>query len=204
MKEAIFLKVLFAAPDRDLLECYKELLKTDFGEIVTAFDGAQVLSLIASERFDLAILDSAIPRVDHKTLVMRIREKKIPILVLTDEAVSIRKLMEEIIPNAYLTYPFDSAKICSVMSDVLEKASSGERMTVGDIEVLISEFRIKNGSGLTANEINVLKYLANGKTLTVSDGAYISALNDKFQKSGSKAKIRYKEKKGFELVTCDE
>lgn len=198
------MKVLFAAQDRDLLECYKELLKTDLGEIVTAFDGTQVLSLIASEHFDIAILDSSVPRVDHKTLVKRTQEKKIPVVVLTDDAINARKLTDEVIPNAYLTYPFNSEKLCSVINDVLKMASSQELLSIGDVKINNSEFRINNGPNLTANEINVLKCLLNGKTVTTSDGAYIGALNEKFSMSGLKTRIRYRAKKGFEPVTYDE
>ncbi|MBR6915826.1 MAG: response regulator, partial [Clostridia bacterium] len=82
------MKILFAAPDRDLLECFKQLLAGEFGETVTAFDGTQVLTLLSAENFDAVILDRALPRVDHKTLVARIREKDLPSVVLTDEPVS--------------------------------------------------------------------------------------------------------------------
>ena len=47
------MRILFAAPDRDLLECYKKLLESDFGETVTAFDGTQVYSLMSAEKFDI-------------------------------------------------------------------------------------------------------------------------------------------------------
>ena len=57
------MKILFAAPDRDLLECFRKLLETDLGETVTAFDGTQVLTLLASESVDAVILDRDLPRV---------------------------------------------------------------------------------------------------------------------------------------------
>ena len=37
------MRILLAAPDRDLLDCYRSILQADFGETVTAFDGTQVL-----------------------------------------------------------------------------------------------------------------------------------------------------------------
>ena len=42
------MKILFAAPDRDLLECFKQLFETDLGETVTAFDGTQVMTLLSA------------------------------------------------------------------------------------------------------------------------------------------------------------
>ncbi|MBR7032325.1 MAG: hypothetical protein IKI03_01670 [Clostridia bacterium] len=198
------MKILFAAPDRDLLECFKQLLAGEFGETVTAFDGTQVLTLLSAENFDAVILDRALPRVDHKTLVARIREKDLPSVVLTDEPVSARLLTDEVLPNEYLSYPFDAKKLSAVIKGVLEKSSSAERINVEDVGITVREFRIKNGPGLTAGEIDVLKSLIEGRPVTTSDGAYISALNAKFAGVGSKVRIRYRAKKGFIAVTENE
>ena len=73
------MKILFAAPDRDLLECFRQLLETEIGETVTTFDGTQVISLLMSENFDVLILDRNSPRVDHKTIVERANEKTSPL-----------------------------------------------------------------------------------------------------------------------------
>ena len=96
------MKILFAAPDRDLLECFRKLLETDLGETVTAFDGTQVLTLLATESVDAVILDRDLPRVDHPTLVSRIREKNIPVVVLTDGPVTAAMLTGEPTANEYL------------------------------------------------------------------------------------------------------
>lgn len=197
------MKILFAAADRDLLECYQQLL-AGCGEIVTAFDGTQVLSLISAEHFDVAILDSVVPRVDHKTLVVKIREKHLPVVVLTEEKVSARRLAEEALPNAYLSYPFHSETLIAVIQNVLETASSDQRLTVGDVEVVLSDFRIAGGAGLTLDEIKVLRSLSEGKAVTTCDGACVSALNEKLAAVGSATRIRYRTKKGFEPVTSDE
>ncbi len=198
------MKILFASPDRDLLDCFRQLLDGEFGETVTAFDGTQVLTLISSENFDGVILDFSLPRVDNKTLITKIREKKLPVVVLTDGPVTSRLLTEEPLPNDYLSYPFGFEKLSHVIRGVIEKASSGEKRKTGDIEIDIPSFRIKNGPGLTSKEIDVLSSVINGGLVTTSDGAFISALNAKFAKAGSKIRIGYKATKGFELVTYDE
>ena len=103
------MRIMLAAPDRDLLECYKKLLEDDLGETVTAFDGTQVLSLLSTESFDVVILDDALPRIGFDKLAKRIGEEKIPLVVLTDVA-------------ARLTYPFTPETIESVIRDAFEKA----------------------------------------------------------------------------------
>ncbi len=116
------MKILFAAPDRDLLECFKQLLETDLGETVTAFDGTQVISLLMSENFDVLILDRNVPRVDHKTIVERANEKNVPVIVLTDEPAGVRRAGEPS-ANGRLAYPFTFAEI---KKKILEKRGNEE------------------------------------------------------------------------------
>ena len=116
------MRIMFAAPDRDLLECYKKLLEDDLGETVTAFDGTQVLSLLSAERFDVAVLDDALPRIGFEKLAKRIDEEKIPLVVLTDGGTaSYRRTAGS--GGAYLTYPFTPETMENVIKDALEKAA---------------------------------------------------------------------------------
>lgn len=198
------MKILFAVPDRDLLECCKKLLEDDLGETVGAFDGTQVMSLLSEEKFDVLILDRQIPRVDYKKITERAQRRSVPVIVLTDEPVGTRQLNEEPLPNGWLSYPFTSGRIRETVRDALEKSSSSDRMIFGDVEVVIPEFRINNGPRLTLDEINVLKALSDGGSVTTDDGASVSALNGKFASVGSKTRIRYRAGKGFEPVNEDD
>jgi len=198
------MRILFAAPDRDLLECYKKLLETDLGETVTAFDGTQVISLFAAKSFDIVILDRELPRIEHKALVERINATGTPVIVLTDEQVSAHSLTECPLPNAYLTYPFTFAQMKETLCDVLEKVSSKEKLDVFGAEIDVSNFKFTDGPKLTSDEINVLRSLLHNERLTTDHGAYISALNCKFAQVGIKTRIRYMAKKGFEPVTENE
>lgn len=100
------MRILLAAPDRDLLECYGKILEADFGETVTVFDGAQVISLILSEYFDAVILDCDIPLAKNTKLIERIRGRGIPVIALINDPVSLRELSQNTPANAYLYYPF--------------------------------------------------------------------------------------------------
>ena len=119
------MKILFAAPDRDLLACYKKLLGSDFGEIVTAFDGTQICAILSEESFNLAILDRDLPRIDHKTILARIREKNIPVIVLTNDPHDVGQFSREPSPNAYLSYPFTESRLADVVRAVFQRSDSG-------------------------------------------------------------------------------
>lgn len=198
------MKVLFAAPDRDLLECYKKLLAPELGEIVTTFDGTQVLSLIASESFDVAVVDETIPRVAFPAIVARMREKKLPVIGLIHEPVSVSRLTGAQAANAYLSYPFHPEDMVQIIRDTAEKAASEERLDVFGLKIDVGDFRMRNGSYLTGGEIDVLKSLLGGGSVTAGEGAYVSALNVKLAAAGSQATVKYRTKKGFELVRGDE
>ena len=198
------MKILFAAPDRDLLECCKKLLEDDFGEVVTAFDGTQVLSLLSSEKFDAAILDEAIPRIGFEKLIARMRETELPVIGLINEPISVHRLVGENVANAYISYPFNVEDLAKKIGDTVEKAASGEKFDFFGLEIDVARFRMTGGPYLTAKETDVLKSLLNGETLTDDEGAQISALNLKLSGVGSKTTITYIAKKGFETVTRDE
>ena len=122
------MKILFAAPDRDLLECYKTLFEADLGQTVTAFDGTQVISLLSSEDFDLLILDRNIPRVDHKKIIGAAKQKSVPVIVLTDEP-GVPGTPEPS-PDIRLSYPFTFDSIKRAVYDTLEK----QKRTVSENE----------------------------------------------------------------------
>ena len=198
------MKILLAAPDRDLLECEKQLLEDGEREIVTAFDGTQVLSMLQTESFDIVILDRDIPRIDHRRIISRIKEIRIPVIVLTDSRASVSQLTEEALPNTYLSYPFTSEKLTDVIQNTLDEASSDDRFDFFGVGVDASEFKIADGPYLTADEIRVMKTLLRGGRITTDDGAAVGAMNVKFARIGSGVRIRYRTKKGFEVVVEDE
>ena len=126
------MRILFAAPDRDLLECYRQLLEADFGETVTAFDGTQVLSLLSAESFDMMILDRAIQRIPWGTLVKKARDKQTPVLILTEAPVSLLPLNEEPPENVYLAYPFSQDVLAGAVREVLRQVRPLSERTEND------------------------------------------------------------------------
>ena len=120
------MKILFAAPDRDLLECFKQLFETDLGETVTAFDGTQVMTLLSAEDFDVLIIDRKIPRVDYKVIIELANSKKVPAIVLTDEPAGARRT-DDPLPYRRMSYPFTFDGIRKTVIDTLEKGRTEER-----------------------------------------------------------------------------
>ncbi len=198
------MRILFASPERDLLECFKSLFDPDLGETVTAFDGTQVLYIIANEQFDAVIIDSALPRIGYREITEKANAKNTPIIVLTYGPVNPHMLSEENLPNDYLSFPFNSEMIFGAVKNVLAKKSSGEVIRVGDAEIDVSGFCIKNGPRVTATETDVFRAVVEGKAFPVDGRACVSSLNAKFAQAGLKTRIKYMTGKGFETVTENE
>jgi len=194
------MRILFAAPDRDLLACYENLLSQAFEGVVTAFDGAQVLTRVREEQFDLVVLDRDLPRVENRILVSTLNDARVPVVVTQESALSLRDLQDEALPNAFLSYPFTSAELMDTMTDVMEKASGGGRFPVAELEADTAAFCL-GAERVTAAELNILSDLAEGKTVPLGqNAACIGALNEKLAKQKSPARIRYRTGEGYRLV----
>ena len=205
------MRILLAAADRDLLAGYQKLLSSAFGECVTAFDGTQVLSDLAdtASGFDMVILDQELPRVRHEDILRQLDQMRLPSVVLLDSPVTAHRLTAGLLPSAFLAHPFLSEDLTGLMRNVLRKAASGAHFTAGGIGVDVSAFRIEGGPRLTAIEIDLLYALANKTSSdqfpkTYGIGPVVSALNEKLEKTGAPARVRYRPQKGFELVEIHE
>lgn len=198
------MKMLFASPDRDLLECFGKLFEGDGWETVTVFDGTQVVSSLTKEIFDIVVFDRDIPRIEYGEILMRIKKKNIPVIVLINKPLSAEILNEELLPSSFLTFPFDYEKIRAVIDNVLKKTASKDTVKAGDAEINVSAFCIKNGPSLTAEETDVFVSVTEEKPVLAEEKVCISSLNTKLAKTGVKTRIKYISKKGFAAVTENE
>jgi DNA-binding response OmpR family regulator len=71
----------------DALEMYSEMLRSAGYAVVPAKDGQQALDLATTERFDLIVLDIALPKVDGITVIHTLRGQPrtqyVPIITLS-------------------------------------------------------------------------------------------------------------------------
>ena len=196
------MNILLADSDRDLLQCYRKLLTMDGHTVTTAFDGAQVVSLLGPEKFDMAILEEDLPRIKLDQLLQALNRDHIPVIVLAGEIVTVKTLLGSALPNAYLSFPFLPADLKQIMGEVAEKTRSEEPLNCCGVDVDVSGFCFTGtATRLTNGEINLLRELktprrAAGKRTRVM----IQALNEKLKGIGKPARIIYEMEKGYRLV----
>ncbi len=205
------MRILLTISDRDLLKALETLLAADGHTVTTAFDGVQALAKVDGARFELAVVDSGVSRVEVEKLAADIADSGIPVIVLTDKTVS-RELAEKAMPvSAFLPYPFEPGELRALVSAVADKAARGETFAAGELTADEGRFLLRRAAGpdgeticVTAAELDILKAAASGAELPRGIGGayeYIGALNTKFGRLGAAQRIAYLPGKGYRLVT---
>lgn len=196
------MRVLFAAPDRDLIRCYETLLAKPDRTVETAFDGVQVLRLLAEGDWDLLILSRDIPRIDWHRIVERCNRQGPPVLLLSAEQPDLRLLLDPVLPNACLPLPFEPQELGAALDRLLAALDSRSVMVLEGRELPVSGFRLGKAR-LALSEVEALAALTAGRQ-PPDDRTALRSLNEKLAAQGFAGRIRYRAKEGYQLVTNDE
>ncbi len=78
-------KILVVDDEIDFLKVIKLRLEVNGYDVVTAFDGEEVLKKIKTERPDALLLDILMPKIDGLDILKKVREenKSLPIFIMT-------------------------------------------------------------------------------------------------------------------------
>ena len=196
------MRVLFAAPDRDLIRCYETLLAGPDRTVETAFDGVQVLRLLSEGDWDLLILSRDIPRIDWRRIVEHRSLEGPPILLLSAETPDLRFLRDKALPHACLPLPFLPEELEAILRRLLAALNSEAVMELEGRELPISSFRLGKAR-LILSEVEALAALTAGRQ-PPDDRTALRSLNEKLAAQGFAHRIRYRAKEGYRLVTEDE
>lgn len=196
------MKILLADSDRDMLMCFQKLITLSGREVMTAFDGTQVVNLLAGSRFDLVILNDRIPRVRSSEIIKHLNEEDIPVIVILENKVNAKLLTDEVLANAYLPLPFLPNELLTLIEEVSAKHATKKKLVFADMEVDVAGFKLGEQQRITNEEIAILEALLSEQTFNAKRaGPYINSLNHKFEKLRKKVHIRYVMGKGYGLVT---
>ncbi len=123
-------RVLIVEDEESLLKLETILLTVKGFEVVGAFTGKMAMDKLATEEFDLVLLDIMLPDIDGFEVCRHIRKdartSRLPIIMLTG-----KKSQEDhdkgvlCGANAYLTKPFKSAMIIEEINSILKNSGTG-------------------------------------------------------------------------------
>lgn len=118
------MKVLFAAPDRDLLSAYGLILAQDGYTIEKVFDGTQVLTKLSDEAFDVLVLSDDIPRIENRRIINLCREKGVSLVMLVNKKPSPEECASYKESEGYLVMPFTPKELDGAIKKVTNHEES--------------------------------------------------------------------------------
>ena len=161
-------RALLIEDDRRLATLLVEFLEQNGVSTTLAIDGAQALNALASDRFDILLVDIMLPGMDGLTLTKKIRERwSMPVIMVTARDEDTDKIVGlELGADDYLAKPFNPRELLARIRAVLRRAqgvveeghftSGGLTIDFGAREVTVDGKR----QALTTHEFELLCALA--------------------------------------------
>ena len=122
-------RILVVDDDENILNLERTILEQKGFHVTPAGGGAEALSLLGSQDFDLVLLDVMMPEVDGFTVCRKIKEdsrlKDIPVIFLTAKGGG-EALAEGFESGAimYINKPFTANKLLTIVNTMLESRAS--------------------------------------------------------------------------------
>ncbi|MEA4973195.1 MAG: response regulator transcription factor [Candidatus Metalachnospira sp.] len=165
-------KILVVDDEKLIVKGIKFSLEQDEMNIDVAYDGEEALNLIKKNKYDLAVLDVMLPKMDGLHVCREVREfSSLPIIMVTAKGEDMDKIMGlEYGADDYMTKPFNILELKARIKAVLrrsakqtaEKTPVKNEMTVRDLYVELDSRRVfvdSKEAYLTAKEFDLLELL---------------------------------------------
>lgn len=170
--------LLIADDEYEIIELLRLYLEKDY-HILEARNGVEAMSIMQTQRIDLAILDIMMPGMDGLELVKKIRETNhLPVIFLSAKSQNHDKILGlERGADDYITKPFNPLEIVARVQALLRRVhhfdagKTRQRLVVGDLVLDRTQCKVfRNGQQLvlTPTEYKILNLLMEhpGKVFT--------------------------------------
>jgi Response regulators consisting of a CheY-like receiver domain and a winged-helix DNA-binding domain len=137
--------ILIIDDDEELCELVSEYLTVEGFEVEAVNDGESGLTAAESGKYDLAILDVMLPKMNGFEVLRHLRQKsKLPVLMLTARGDDMERIVGlEIGADDYLPKPFNPRELVARLRAILRRANGGtesdgvgqEHIQVDDVEL---------------------------------------------------------------------
>ena len=150
-------------------------------EVFSAYFGADAISLVKKNHFDLVLLDLGLPDVEGQYVIRAIREiTSVPIIIISSKSRDVDKVsLLSQGADDYLVKPFSMIELIARVNANLRRSkmmpeSRKVELRIGDVSLdLLNHYVIKNDEKikLTRNEVDILQYFITrtNKVITKKD-----------------------------------
>ena len=163
-------KVLIIDDDEELCELVSEYLGVEGFETSVVNDGASGLEAARSGKYDMAILDVMLPKMNGFEVLKNLRtDSKLPVLMLTARGDDMERIVGlETGADDYLPKPFNPRELVALLRAIMRRVSddgsekASDKIVVEDIELSDSSRSAKLDGDeviLTSVEFDLLKHL---------------------------------------------
>ncbi|MBQ9673651.1 MAG: response regulator transcription factor [Ruminococcus sp.] len=170
-------QILVAEDEENTNQVICEFLKEAGYEVTSSFNGESALEKFYEDKFDLAVLDIMMPKLNGMEVLKEIRKlSTIPVIMLTalgDEYTQLKSF--DLQADEYVTKPFSPLVLVKRVAALLKRSKPIERAVVcfEDIQVDFSSYKVTKNEAeivLTTKEIDILKTLIENQGRVLSRG----------------------------------
>lgn len=160
------MRILIVEDEIDLCDTIAEGLQIDGYAVDSCYDGEEAYELLATENYDLVVLDLNLPRMDGIDILAEIRKqnKELKVLILSARAsVSDKVLGLDTGANDYLAKPFDFEEMEARIRSLLRRTFTQENTVLRWDDIALDTVkRILSINGkelsLTKKELALMEY----------------------------------------------
>ena len=169
------MRIMIAEDERDLANAIKNVLEYNHYDVDVAHDGESALEMMNSFKYDGAILDIMMPKMDGISVVKQLRAtgNNIPVLILTAKSeVDDKVLGLDAGADDYLTKPFVIKELLARVRALTRRTSEvAQSFVVGNTRLDHQTFELCTDISsvrLTGKEYKLMEHLIRNKNMLLS------------------------------------
>lgn len=219
------MRILIVEDEKALSRVLVKIFEKNYYSVDAVYNGKEALDYIASDNYDIVLMDIMMPVMDGITALKKIRESgnQIPVLLLTAKSDVEDKVMGlDSGANYYITKPFDTQELLAVVRAITRKeAQFDNKLHFGNVTLDTSTYELTSDTGnvkLTNKEFQMMEmFMSNPKMLISADTlmeriwgfdsdaeinvvwAYISYLRKKLKNINADFTIKSSRNSGYSL-----
>ncbi len=168
------MKILVVDDEYLIREVIKEYAINDGYEVIEAENGLDALKIVNKENIDLMILDIMMPKLDGYSVLKEIKDKNIPVIMLSARSEEFDKLLGfDLGVDDYMTKPFSPKELMARIKSILKrtKKTLDDTFVYKTLEVNFKAHTVKIDNKevkVTPKEFELLTYFIENKGIALS------------------------------------
>ena len=168
------MKILVVDDEHLIREVIKEYAINEGYEVIEAENGLDALKIVNKENIDLMILDIMMPKLDGYSVLKEIKDKNIPVIMLSARSEEFDKLLGfDLGVDDYMTKPFSPKELMARIKSILKrtKKTLDDTFVYKTLEVNFKAHTVKIDNKevkVTPKEFELLTYFIENKGIALS------------------------------------